>query len=82
MKQIAYPYALDHRGCTAASDEDRHIRDLVEQVLFTSPGERINRPNFGTPILQLVFEPNSDALPRPSRRLSRLHSSNWESVSK
>ena len=62
MKQIAYPYALDHRGCTAASDEDRHIRDLVEQVLFTSPGERINRPNFGTPILQLVFEPNNDAL--------------------
>ena len=62
MTQIAYPYAIDQRARTAASDEDRHIRDLIEQVLFTSPGERVNRPNFGTPILQLVFEPNSDAL--------------------
>lgn len=62
MTQIAYPYAIDQRGRTAASDEDRHIRDLIEQVLFTSPGERVNRPNFGTPILQLVFEPNSDVL--------------------
>lgn len=62
MTQIAYPYAIDQRGRTAASDEDRHVRDLIEQLLFTSPGERVNRPNFGTPILQLVFEPNSDVL--------------------
>ncbi len=62
MTQIAYPYAIDKRGRTAGRDEDRHVRDLIEQVLFTSPGERVNRPNFGTPILQLVFEPNSDAL--------------------
>jgi phage baseplate assembly protein W len=62
MTQIAYPYAMDQRGRTAASVEDRHVRDLIEQVLFTSPGERVNRPTFGTPILQLVFEPNSDAL--------------------
>jgi uncharacterized protein len=62
MSQIAYPYAMDQRGRTAASDEDRHVRDLIEQVLFTSPGERVNRPTFGTPIRQLVFEPNSDVL--------------------
>ncbi len=62
MTQIAFPYTVDRRGRTAGRDEDRHARDLIEQVLFTSPGERVNRPTFGTPILQLVFQPNNDAL--------------------
>jgi phage baseplate assembly protein W len=62
MTQIAYPYTVDQRGRTAASDEDRHVRDLIEQVLFTSPGERVNRPDFGANLLQLVFEPNSNVL--------------------
>ena len=62
MTQIAYPYSVDPRGLTATCDEERHLRDLIEQVLFTSPGERVNRPGFGTPILQLVFEPSTDVL--------------------
>jgi phage baseplate assembly protein W len=62
MTQVAFPYRLDPRGRTAASDDERHLRDLIEQVLFTSPGERVNRPGFGTPVLQLVFEPSGDVL--------------------
>ncbi len=62
MTQVAFPYAPDQRGRTASGDEDRHIRDLIEQVLFTAPGERVNRPDFGTPVSQLLFEPNSDIL--------------------
>jgi len=30
--------------------------------LFTGPGERVNRPDFGSGLLQLVFRPNSDEL--------------------
>lgn len=60
--QIDYPYHFDQRKRTALTTEDDHIRDLIEQVLFTSPGERVNRPTFGTGLLQLVFEPNSDLL--------------------
>ena len=41
---------------------DDHVRDLIEQVLFTAPGERVNRPTFGSGLLELVFVPNSDAL--------------------
>jgi phage baseplate assembly protein W len=59
---IDFPYAFDTRGRTAATTDDDHIRDLIEQVLFTSPGERVNRPNFGSGLLQLVFAGNSDAL--------------------
>ena len=32
---------------------------LIKQVLFTAPGERINRPDFGCGIRQMVFAPNS-----------------------
>lgn len=59
---IDYPYHIDRRGRTAITGADDHIRDLIEQVLFTSPGERVNRPTFGSGVLQLVFAPNSDVL--------------------
>jgi hypothetical protein len=57
-----YPYHFDSRGRTAAPSDDDHIRDLIMQVLFTSPGERVNRPEFGSGLLQLVFAPSSDEL--------------------
>lgn len=57
-----FPYHIDGRGCTAETSEDDHIRDLIYQVLFTNPGERVNRPDFGCGVGQLVFMPNSDAL--------------------
>lgn len=60
--QVDYPFHFDSRGGTAATSEDEHIRDMIEQILFTSPGERVNRPDFGSGVMQLVFAPNSDAL--------------------
>jgi phage baseplate assembly protein W len=60
--QIDYPFHFDGRGRTATTTDDDHIRDMIEQVLFTQPGERVNRPDFGSGLLQLVFQPNSDEL--------------------
>jgi len=62
MKQITYPYDVGPDGRSALAGADEHIRDLVEQVLFTSPGERVNRPGFGSGLLQLVFASQSDEL--------------------
>jgi phage baseplate assembly protein W len=60
---VDYPFQFDGRGRTAPpQDENAHIRDLIEQVLFTSPGERVNRPSFGSGLMQLVFAPNSPEL--------------------
>ena len=60
---IAYPYQIDARGRSATSPSNEvHLRDLIEQLLFTAPGERLNRPTFGSGMLQLVFAPNSEAL--------------------
>lgn len=60
--QFNYPFQTDSRGRTAIASEEEHIRQLVEQVLFTSIGERVNRPTFGSNINQLVFAPNSAEL--------------------
>jgi uncharacterized protein len=57
---IAFPYNIGSNGRTRNADRDRHIRDLIEQLLFTSPGERVNRPTFGAGLLRLVFEPAGD----------------------
>jgi uncharacterized protein len=57
-----YPLHFDGRGRTAETSSDAHIRDLIEQVLFTAPGERVNRPSFGSALLRQVFAPNSDVL--------------------
>lgn len=51
---IAYPFRFDGGGRTATADDDRHIRDLIEGVLFTNPGERVNRPDFGSGLGQLL----------------------------
>ncbi|MFI8997166.1 GPW/gp25 family protein [Streptomyces sp. NPDC053542] len=60
--EIAFPFRTDRRGRTAHSDHDEHVRDLIEQLLFTSPGERVMRPDFGCGLLDLVFTPNSPEL--------------------
>ena len=60
--EIAYPFHVDGRGRSAEVSGDEHIRQMIEEVLFTAPGERVNRPEFGSGLLQLVFEPNSQEL--------------------
>src|SRR5271156_4944653 len=55
---VNFPFQLDGRGRTLDPLDD-YLRQLVEQVLFTSPGERVNLPDFGSGLLQLTFAPNS-----------------------
>jgi phage baseplate assembly protein W len=55
---IDYP-VLFQSGRTATTGDADHIRDMLEQLLFTNPGERVNRPTFGSGLLGRVFEPNS-----------------------
>jgi Bacteriophage baseplate protein W len=57
--QLDYPYHFDGSKRTATTDGAEHVRDLIEQILFTNPGERVNRPDFGAGVLQLIFGPAS-----------------------
>ena len=62
LEFLDVPFRIDARGATAVTREDDHVRDLIRQVLFTTPGERVNRPDFGCGLKQMVFMPNGDAL--------------------
>jgi len=59
---VNYPFQFDSRGFTAGANDDDHVRQMIEQMLFTNPGERVNRPDFGSGLLQIVFAPNSPEL--------------------
>ncbi len=59
---LDFPFHVGPLRWTATTGEDDHVRDLIEQLLFTGPGERVNRPDFGSGLLQLVFGPNSPEL--------------------
>ena len=62
MSHLDHPWHIDATGRTAQTDDAGHLRDLIEQVLFTSPGERVMRPDFGSGLMGLVFQPNSSTL--------------------
>ena len=59
MTHFGYPFRVDGTGRTASASEDAHVRELIEQLLFTEPGERVNRPDFGGGLRRLVFAGNS-----------------------
>jgi phage baseplate assembly protein W len=74
---VDYPYRFDHLGHTSATYDEDHIQDLIEQLLFTSPGERVNRPDFGCGLMQLVFAPNSDELAAATQYLTQSSLQRW-----
>jgi phage baseplate assembly protein W len=77
MMQIDYPFHFDGSGRTAQVGDKEHIRDLIEEVLFTSPGERVNRPTFGCGLMQLVFAPNSGELATATQYLVQGSLQQW-----
>lgn len=76
-KFIAFPYRLSGMGRTATANEAEHVRQLIEQVLFTMPGERINRPDFGSNLMQMVFAPQSDELATANQFLLQAALQKW-----
>lgn len=62
MTEVSFPFHFDEAARTATSGESDHIRQMIEQLLFTNPGERVNRPDFGTGLMQMIFDPNSNEM--------------------
>jgi phage baseplate assembly protein W len=74
---LDFPFHFDRRGRTTVTGDDDHIRDMIEQVLFTNPGERVNNPTFGSGLLQLVFAPNGDELAATTQFLAQGALQQW-----
>ena len=66
---VDFPLHVDGSGRTATTGPDDHLRDLIELVLFTAPGERVMRPDFGSGLLGLVFEPGGPELAAATQHL-------------
>jgi phage baseplate assembly protein W len=66
---VGHPLRMTGRGRTALVDDATYVRGLVEAVLFTRPGERVNRPDFGSGIDQLVFAPSDGELAQATKAL-------------
>lgn len=71
------PFHVDGRGRAAVTDVDDHVRDLIAAVLFTNPGERVNLPEFGCGLRQLVFAPNGDLLASATEAIAAAALDRW-----
>jgi phage baseplate assembly protein W len=74
---LDFPYRIDGRGRSAVTSYDNHVRDLIEQVLFTAPGERVMRPDFGSGLLGLVFEPGGAEVAATTQYLVQSSLQQW-----
>ena len=62
LTTFGFPFSVNAAGRIGASTGDDAIRGKIIQVLFTAPGERVNLPEFGCGLFNLVFEPNDTVL--------------------
>lgn len=77
MTNWDFPHGIDASGRTATTDRDDHVRDLIEQVLLTAPGERVMRPDFGAGLLAMVFEPGGPEVASTLRHLAQGALERW-----
>ena len=75
--QIEYPLTIRREGQIAGADEDAHILQMIKQVLFTNPGERVNRLDFGCGLYGMLFEPMSDEMISVTQALVRGNLVKW-----
>jgi hypothetical protein len=72
-----FPLRIDGRSRVAVTGADDHVRDMIKQVLFTNPGERVNRPDFGCGLKSLLFMPNSAILAAATQTLVKSSLQRW-----
>lgn len=59
MSFVSFPFQVDPSRNVAQSDDPDHVCQLIEELLLVSPGERVNRPDFGCPLIERVFGPET-----------------------
>lgn len=77
MTHFAFPFAVGDNGATVSADDNRHIRDMIEQVLFTRRGERVNRPDFGAGVTELLFAENAPELATAAEHMVQAALQQW-----
>ncbi|MBE9071036.1 GPW/gp25 family protein [Microcystis sp. LEGE 08355] len=75
--QIAFPFKLNNQGLVATTDYNQHIYQMIEQILFTMPGERVNLPSFGCGLQRLVFTTNNTEMVAVTQAMVQAALSQW-----
>ena len=77
MTHFGFPYRIDANGTTATAGHEAHIREMIEQLLFTRRGERVNRPDFGAGVNELVFSENAPELAAAAQHMVMAALQQW-----
>ena len=77
MTQFGFPYLVNRSGHTGGAGYEDHVKDMIEMVLFTAPGERVNRPEFGTGLRQMLFTENAPELAEATQHLVQSGLQRW-----
>ena len=78
-QDYAFPFRIDlpSRQALQARSYEAHVEQMIRQVLLTSPGERVDLPDFGCGVRQLLFAPNSDPLAATAQLLIQQALTRW-----
>jgi len=74
---VGFPFRMNNRGGTATVNEERHVKGMLEMLLLTTPGERVNRPGFGGGLNSLVFGPARQELAATIQHALRAEILQW-----
>ncbi len=77
MLYLAFPLQIGLDGLPASTGYAEHVRQMIEELLFTNPGERLNRPRLGVGLLRLVFGPNDDEIATATQFLIQNELQTW-----
>jgi phage baseplate assembly protein W len=75
---LQYPLVKTPRGILAQKTGVDQIKADLLQLLLTNPGERVMLPTYGTPLRQLIFEPNDPTLTARARKMIVDSITTWE----
>lgn len=77
MSGFAFPYRIDANGMTATADHEAQVRGMIEMVLFTRRGERVNRPDFGAGVHDLIFSGNAPEMAAAAQHMVMASLQQW-----
>jgi len=74
----AFPFRIDAASRQAAQARyEAHVEQMIRQVLLTSLGERVNLPEFGCGLRQILFAPHSEALDTTTKLIVQQALNRW-----
>jgi phage baseplate assembly protein W len=76
-QDYAYPFAIGPSGQANQTTYEAHVAQMVRQVLLTTPGERVDLPDFGCGLRRIVFASHDPSLDSTTQMLVEQALKRW-----